>query len=62
MVLEQGSDPDTLSKRISKISVQWFSNKELAVKMTENLSLLQVMVVSLKNMIERILVSVDAGK
>ena len=59
MVLEQTSDPETLSKRIAKVSVQWFSNKELAVKMTENLSLLQVMMVSLKNMIDKILVPAD---
>lgn len=55
MILERTANPDTLSKRVAKVSVQWFSNKELAVRMTEKLCLLQVMVVTLKNMISKIL-------
>lgn len=57
MVLEKAPDPDTLSNRVVHVSVQLFSNEELAVRMTENLSLLQVMVVSLKNMMSRILIA-----
>lgn len=57
MVLEKAQDPDTLSNRVVHVSVQLFSNEELAVRMTENLSLLQVMVVSLKNMMSRILIA-----
>lgn len=55
MILERTANPDTLSKRVAKVSVQWFSNKELAVRMTEKLCLLQVMVVTLKNMISKTL-------
>lgn len=57
MVLERAQDPDTLSNRVVHVSVQLFSNEELAVRMTEHLSLLQVMVVSLKNMMSRILIA-----
>ena len=57
MVLEKAVDPDTLSNRVVHVSVQLFSNEELAVRMTENLNLLQVMVVSLKNMMSRILIA-----
>lgn len=56
MVLEQASDPDTLSNRVVHVSVQLFSNEELAVRMTEKFYLLQVMVASLKNMMGRILI------
>jgi len=56
MVLERAADPDTLSNRVVHVSVQLFSNEELAVRMTEKFYLLQVMVASLKNMMGRILI------
>ena len=56
MLLERVSDPDALLKRVSKISVQWFSNKELTIKMTKDISLLQVMIISMKNMISKVVV------
>lgn len=56
MILEKTSDPDTLSNRIVHVSVQLFSNEKLAVRMTEKFCLLQVMAVSLKNMMSRILI------
>lgn len=56
MVLENAADPDTLSNRVVHVSVQLFSNEELAVRMTEKFYLLQVMVISLKNMMSRILI------
>ena len=43
-------DPDTLSNRVVHVSVQLFSNEKLALKMTEQMGLLHVMVISLKHM------------
>jgi E3 ubiquitin-protein ligase UBR3 len=47
---------DKLSSRIVRVSVQLFSNEELALAMTEQLSLLHIMVSSLKNMIKEVLI------
>ena len=47
--------PDTLSNRVVHVSVQLFSNEELASQMTEELRLLHVMVVSLRDMMSKIL-------
>ncbi|XP_065200275.1 E3 ubiquitin-protein ligase Ubr3-like isoform X2 [Planococcus citri] len=57
MILEKTTDSDMLSNRIVHVSVQLFSNENLAVRMTKEFCLLQVMVVSLKNMMSKILIS-----
>lgn len=54
-VLEMSSDPDTLSNRVVHMSVQLFSNESLALKMVEELSLLHVMIISLRQMMLKIL-------
>lgn len=56
MMLEKSSDPDTLSNRVVHVSVQLFSNEGLALRMTEQLNLLHVMVISLKQMMSNILI------
>ncbi|KAJ8969367.1 hypothetical protein NQ314_001799, partial [Rhamnusium bicolor] len=56
MMLERSTDPDTLSNRVVHVSVQLFSNESLALRMTEQLNLLHVMVVSLKYMMSKILI------
>ncbi|XP_066151735.1 E3 ubiquitin-protein ligase Ubr3 [Euwallacea fornicatus] len=56
IMLENSGDPDTLSNRVVHVSVQLFSNESLALRMTEQLSLLHVMVVSLKSMMRKILI------
>ncbi|CAH1116050.1 unnamed protein product [Phaedon cochleariae] len=56
MMLERSADPDTLSNRVVHVSVQLFSNESLALRMTEQLNLLHVMVVSLKYMMSKILI------
>lgn len=56
MMLERSVDPDTLSNRVVHVSVQLFSNENLALHMTEQLNLLHVMVVSLKYMMSKILI------
>lgn len=56
MMLERSLDPDTLSNRVVHVSVQLFSNENLALHMTEQLNLLHVMVVSLKYMMSKILI------
>ncbi|XP_025832184.1 E3 ubiquitin-protein ligase Ubr3 isoform X1 [Agrilus planipennis] len=56
MMLESSTDPDTLSNRVVHVSVQLFSNEELALRMTEQLNLLHVMVVTLKYMMSKILI------
>lgn len=53
-VLEMSNDPDTLSNRVVHMSVQLFSNERLALKMVEELSLLHVMIISLKLMMFKI--------
>lgn len=55
-VLEMSRDPDTLSNRVVHMSVQLFSNESLALKMVQELSLLHVMVISLKQMMSKILI------
>uniref|UniRef100_A0A1Q3EZK2 E3 ubiquitin-protein ligase n=2 Tax=Culex tarsalis TaxID=7177 RepID=A0A1Q3EZK2_CULTA len=56
-VLEMSNDPDTLSNRVVHMSVQLFSNESLALKMVEELSLLHVMIISLRQMMSKILVA-----
>ncbi|XP_050311178.1 E3 ubiquitin-protein ligase Ubr3-like [Anthonomus grandis grandis] len=56
IMLENSADPDTLSNRVVHVSVQLFSNESLALRMTEQLNLLHVMVVSLKSMMSKILI------
>lgn len=56
IMLERSTDPDTLSNRVVHVSVQLFSNESLALRMTEQLDLLLVMVVSLKYMMSKILI------
>lgn len=56
LVLEMSSDPDMLSNRVVHMSVQLFSNEALALRMVNQLSLLHVMVISLKLMMTKILV------
>lgn len=55
-VLEMSKDPDTLSNRVVHMSVQLFSNESLALKMVEELSLLHVMIISLKLMMTKNLI------
>ena len=57
MMLVRSSNSDKLSNRIVHVSVQLFSNKDLALAMTEQLSLLHIMVSSLKNMMKDVLIS-----
>lgn len=56
IMLEKSADPDTLSNRVVHVSVQLFSNESLALRMTEQLNLLHVMVISLKSMMSKILI------
>ncbi|KAL1497456.1 hypothetical protein ABEB36_008425 [Hypothenemus hampei] len=56
IMLEKSVDPDTLSNRVVHVSVQLFSNESLALRMTEQLHLLHVMVVSLRKMMNKILI------
>ncbi|XP_077978171.1 E3 ubiquitin-protein ligase UBR3-like [Glandiceps talaboti] len=62
MALTNTEHPDTLSNRVVHISVQLFSNELLAVKMTDEMQLLHVMVISLLNMIENILLPSTIGE
>lgn len=55
-VLEMSNDPETLSNRVVHMSVQLFSNEALALKMVKELSLLHVMIISLKLMMSKILI------
>ena len=56
MMLMRSFNSDKLSNRIVHVSVQLFSNEELALAMTEQLSLLYIMVLSLRNMIKEVLI------
>jgi E3 ubiquitin-protein ligase UBR3 len=56
MMLERSTDSDTLSNRVVHVSVQLFSNENLAFRMAEHLNLLHVMVISLKYMMSKILI------
>ena len=55
MMLERCRDPDTLSNRVVHVSVQLFSNEALAYRMAQEYNLLHVMVISLKNMMSKII-------
>lgn len=55
-LLVGSADPDTLSNRVVHVSVQLFSNEELASKMADEMHLLHVMVISLRDMMSKILV------
>ncbi|XP_015603280.1 E3 ubiquitin-protein ligase Ubr3 isoform X2 [Cephus cinctus] len=56
MMLERSTDPDTLSNRVVHVSVQLFSNEDLALRMVDQLKLLHVMVISLKYMMSKIVI------
>jgi E3 ubiquitin-protein ligase UBR3 len=58
-MLVRSSNSDKLSNRIVHVSVQLFSNEELALQMTEQLQLLHIMVCSLKNMMNDVLISCE---
>ena len=55
-MLVKSHNSDKLSNRVVHVSVQLFSNEELAQAMTEHHSLLHIMVSSLKNMMCDVLV------
>ena len=59
VMLVRSSNSDKLSNRIVHVSVQLFSNEELALQMTEQLSLLHIMVCSLKNMMHDVLINCE---
>lgn len=59
MMLMKSHNSDKLSNRIVHVSVQLFSNEELALAMTEQMSLLYIMVLSLKNMIKDVLIKCE---
>ena len=50
------NDADTLSNRVVHVSVQLFSNEVLTYKMANEMHLLYIMVGSLKNMMNQILI------
>ena len=56
MILVKSSNSDKLSNRVVHVSVQLFSNEDLALQMTTELSLLHIMVSSLKNMMKNVLI------
>lgn len=62
IMLVRSSNSDKLSNRVVHVSVQLFSNEELAYQMTESLSLLHIMVSSLKNMMSSVLVLSDSDE
>ena len=53
--LARSDDSDTLSNRVVHVSVQLFSNEVLALLMTQQMSLLQIMVVCLVAMVSKTL-------
>lgn len=53
-LLVRSPDPDMLSNRVVHVSVQLFSNEKLALRMTEQMNLLHVMVISLHYMMHDI--------
>ena len=61
MMLVKSSNSDSLSNRVVHVSVQLFSNEELALRMTDNLYLLHIMVSSLKNMMSNVLTQNTLG-
>ena len=54
VMLVHSKDSETLSNRVVHVSVQLFSDQNLAYRMTDSFHLLHVMVVSLKNMMKSI--------
>ncbi|XP_042224390.1 E3 ubiquitin-protein ligase ubr3-like [Homarus americanus] len=56
VMLVQSTDSETLSNRVVHVSVQLFSDQDLAYRMTDSFHLLHVMIVSLKNMMKSICV------
>ena len=54
-LLDKSGIYDTLSNRVIHVSVQLFSNEALALKMTESLHLLHMIVFSIKNMMSSVL-------
>ncbi|XP_076043889.1 ubr3 ubiquitin ligase [Oratosquilla oratoria] len=56
VMLVKSQDSETLSNRVVHVSVQLFSDQDLAFRMTDAFHLLHVMVVSLKNMMKKICV------
>ena len=61
-MLVRSSNSDKLSNRVVHVSVQLFSNEDLALAMTESMSLLNIMVSSLKNMMTSVLVGSDISE
>lgn len=56
VMLVKSEDSETLSNRVVHVSVQLFSDQDLAYRMTDSFHLLHVMIVSLKNMMKSICV------
>ncbi|XP_064095704.1 E3 ubiquitin-protein ligase ubr3-like isoform X3 [Macrobrachium nipponense] len=54
VMLVQSKDSETLSNRVVHVSVQLFSDQDLAYRMTDSFHLLHIMIVSLKNMMKNI--------
>ena len=61
MMLVKSSNSDSLSNRVVHVSVQLFSNEDLALRMTDQLHLLHIMVSSLKNMMSNVLTANALG-
>ena len=61
MMLVKSSNSDSLSNRVVHVSVQLFSNEDLALRMTDQLHLLHIMVSSLKNMMSNVLTQNTLG-
>ena len=60
-MLVKSSNSDSLSNRVVHVSVQLFSNEDLALRMTDQLHLLHIMVSSLKNMMSNVLTANALG-
>lgn len=56
LMLERSSDPDSMSNRVVHMSVQLFSNQQLAMSMADNLDLLHVMTFTLKYMMSKLII------
>ncbi|XP_026278143.1 E3 ubiquitin-protein ligase Ubr3 [Frankliniella occidentalis] len=56
LMLERSSDPDSMSNRVVHMSVQLFSNQQLAMSMADNYDLLHVMTFTLKYMMSKLLI------
>lgn len=61
MMLVKSTNSDSLSNRVVHVSVQLFSNEDLALRMTDQLHLLHIMVSSLKNMMSNVLTQNTLG-